>query len=148
MVGDIFMRIWFAGSTCILTGSCNEDDLLSEDHLDFLIQWYSWCESGWKNGNLWAVFHPEIAISQNKDERLCKEHELEGVSSLILDFEAVRMNVDGPHLSRLYNGHMESLNRIAKDLKKNDRLPVCSWRRSSDKIRLTVLRFPLDFIIA
>ena len=65
-------------------------------------------------------FHPKIAISQNKDERLCKEHELEGVSSLILDFEAVRMNADGLHLSRLSKGHMESLNRIAKNLKKND----------------------------
>ena len=29
------MRIWFAGSACILTGSCNEDDLLSEDHSTF-----------------------------------------------------------------------------------------------------------------
>ena len=66
------------------------------------------------------VFHPKIAISQNKDERLCKEHELEGVSSLILDYEAVRMNADGFHLSRLSKGHMESLNRIAKDLKKNE----------------------------
>ena len=54
------------------------------------------------------VFHPKIAISQNKDERLCKEHELEGVSSLILDYEAVRMNADGLHLSRLPNGPMES----------------------------------------
>ena len=44
------------------------------------------------------MFHPKIAISQNKDERLCKEHELEGVSSLILDYEAVRMNADGLHL--------------------------------------------------
>lgn len=66
------------------------------------------------------VFHPKIAISQNKDERLCKEHELEGVSSLILDYEAVRMNADGLHFSRLSKGHMESLNRIAKDLKKNE----------------------------
>ena len=41
-----------------------------------------------------------------------------GVSSLILDYEAVRMNADGLHLSRLSNGHMESLNRITKDLKK------------------------------
>ena len=61
------------------------------------------------------VFHPKIAISQNKDERLCKEHELEGVSSLILDYEAVRMNADGLHLSRLPNGPMESLNHIAKN---------------------------------
>jgi len=38
MVGDIFMRIWFAGSACILKGSCNKGDLLPEDHLDFLIQ--------------------------------------------------------------------------------------------------------------
>lgn len=38
MVGDIFMRIWFAGGACILKESCNEDDLLLEDHLDFLIQ--------------------------------------------------------------------------------------------------------------
>ena len=66
------------------------------------------------------VFHPKIAISQNKDERPCKEHELEGVSSLILDYEAVRMNADGLHLSRLPNGPMESLNHIAKDLKKNE----------------------------
>ena len=66
------------------------------------------------------VFHPKIAISQNKDERLCKEHELEGVSSLILDYEAVRMNADGLHLSRLPNGPMKSLNHIAKDLKKNE----------------------------
>ena len=66
------------------------------------------------------VFHPKIAISQNKDERLCKEHGLEGVSSLILDYEAVRMNSDGLHLSRLSKGHMESLNRIAKSLKKNE----------------------------
>ena len=66
------------------------------------------------------VFHPKIAISQNKDERLCKEHELEGVSSLILDYEAVRMNADGLHLSRLSNGSIESLNHIAKDLKKNE----------------------------
>ena len=29
------MRIWFAGSACILTGSCNEDNLLSDDHLNF-----------------------------------------------------------------------------------------------------------------
>ena len=28
------------------------------------------------------------------------------------------MNADGLHLSRLSNGHMESLNRITKDLKK------------------------------
>ena len=66
------------------------------------------------------IFHPKIAISQNKDERLCKEHELEGVSSLILDYEAVRMNADGLHLSRLSNGPIESLNYIAKDLKKNE----------------------------
>ena len=66
------------------------------------------------------VFHPKIAISRNKDERLCKEPELEGVSSLILDYEAVRMNADGLHLSRLPNGPMESLNHIAKDLKKNE----------------------------
>lgn len=46
------------------------------------------------------VFHPKIATSQNKDERLCKERGLEGVSSLILDYEAVRMNADGLHLSR------------------------------------------------
>ena len=59
-------------------------------------------------------------MSRNKDERLCKEHESEGVSSLILDFEAVRMNADGLHLSRLSKGHMESLNRIAKELKKNE----------------------------
>ena len=65
-------------------------------------------------------FHPKIAISQNKDERLCKEHELEGVSSLILDYEAVRMNADRLYLSRLSNGPMESLNRIAKDLKRQD----------------------------
>ena len=71
------------------------------------------------------VFHPKIAISQNKDERLCKEHELEGVSSLILDYEAVRMNADGLHLSRLSNGSMESLNHIAKDLKKN----IISFRK-------------------
>ena len=31
-------------------------------------------------------------ISRNKDERPRREHELRGVSSLILDFEAVRMN--------------------------------------------------------
>ena len=66
------------------------------------------------------VFHPKIAISQNKDERLCKEHVLEGVSSLILDYEAVRMNADGLHLSRLPNGPMKSLNHIAKNLKKNE----------------------------
>ena len=66
------------------------------------------------------VFHPKIVISQNKDERLCKERELEGVSSLILDYEAVRMNADRLHLSRLPNGSMESLNHIAKDLKKNE----------------------------
>ena len=66
------------------------------------------------------VFHPKIAISQNKDERLCKKHELEGVSSLILDYEAVRMNADGLHLSRLSNEPMKSLNHIAKDLKKNE----------------------------
>ena len=71
------------------------------------------------------VFHPKIAISRNKDERLCKEPELEGVSSLILDYEAVRMNADGLHLSRLSNGSMESLNHIAKDLKKN----VISFRK-------------------
>ena len=65
------------------------------------------------------VFHPKIAISQNKDERLCREHELEGVSSLILNYEAVRMTADGLHFSRLSKGHMESLNRIAKDLKRN-----------------------------
>ena len=41
MAGDVFMRIWFAGNACILTWSCNEDDLLSEDHLDFLIQYIS-----------------------------------------------------------------------------------------------------------
>ena len=66
------------------------------------------------------IFHPKIVISQNKDERLCKEHELEGVSSSILDYEAVRMNADGLHLSRLPNGPMESLNHIAKDLTKNE----------------------------
>ena len=66
------------------------------------------------------VFHPKIAISQNKDERLCKEHELEGVSSSILDYEAVRMNADGLYFSRLSNGPMELLNHIAKDLKKNE----------------------------
>ena len=71
------------------------------------------------------VFHPKIAISRNKDERLCKEPELEGVSSLILDYEAVRMNADGLHLNRLSNGSMESLNHIAKDLKKN----VISFRK-------------------
>ena len=65
-------------------------------------------------------FHPKIAISQNKDERLCKEHELEGVSSLILDYETVRMNADRLYLSRLSNGPMESLSRIAKDLKRQD----------------------------
>ena len=64
------------------------------------------------------VFHPKIATSQNKDERLCKERGLEGVSSLILDYEAVRMNADGLHLIRLPNGSMESLTHIAKDLKK------------------------------
>ena len=32
------MRIWFAGGACILKESYNEDDLLLEDHLDFLIQ--------------------------------------------------------------------------------------------------------------
>ena len=32
------MRIWFAGGACILKGSCNKDDLLPEDHLDFLTQ--------------------------------------------------------------------------------------------------------------
>ena len=53
-------------------------------------------------------FHLKIAISQNKDERLCKEHELEGVSSLILDYKAVRMNADGLYLSRLSNGLMGS----------------------------------------
>ena len=74
------------------------------------------------------VFHPKIAISQNKDERLCKKHELEGVSSLILDYEAVRMNADGFHLSRLSNRSMESLNRIAKDLKKNE----ISFRKTGD----------------
>ena len=37
---------------------------------------------------------------QNKDERLCKEHELEDVSSLILDYEAVRMSAGRLHLSR------------------------------------------------
>ena len=48
------------------------------------------------------IFHPKIVISQNKDERLCKERELEGVSSLILDYEAVRMNADGlPFLYRI-----------------------------------------------
>ena len=66
------------------------------------------------------VFHPKIAISRNKDERLCKKHELEGVSSLILDYEAVRMNADRLHLSRLSNGPMKSLNHIAKDLRKNE----------------------------
>ena len=66
------------------------------------------------------VFHPKIAISQNEDEHLCKEHALEGVSSLILDYEAVRMNADGLHLSRLSNGPMKSLNHIAKNLKKNE----------------------------
>lgn len=30
------------------------------------------------------------------------------------------MNADGFHLSRLSNGHMESLNRIAKELKKKE----------------------------
>ena len=73
------------------------------------------------------VFHPKIAISRNKDERLCNEPELEGVSSLILDYEAVRMNADGLHLSRLPNEPMESLNHIAKDLKKN----VISFRKGS-----------------
>ena len=48
------------------------------------------------------------------------EHELEGVSSLILDYEAVRMNADGLHLRRLSNKPMESLNHIAKNLKKNE----------------------------
>ena len=38
------MRIWFAGSACVLKESCNEDDLLSEDHLVFLIQGYIWCK--------------------------------------------------------------------------------------------------------
>ena len=66
------------------------------------------------------VFHPKIATSQNKDERLCKERGLESVSSLILDYEAVRMNADGLHLIRLPNGSMESLTHIAKDLKKNE----------------------------
>ena len=66
------------------------------------------------------VFHPKIATSQNKDERLCKERGLEGVSSLILDYEAVRMNADGLHLSRLSNEPMESLNHIAKELKKKE----------------------------
>ena len=37
-IPDIFMRIWFTGRACIPKESCNEDDLLSEDHLDFLIQ--------------------------------------------------------------------------------------------------------------
>ena len=32
------MRIWFEGSARILKESCNKDDLLSEDHLDFLTQ--------------------------------------------------------------------------------------------------------------
>ena len=41
-------------------------------------------------------FHPKTAISRNKDERPCKVHELRGVSSLILDFEAVRMNALKP----------------------------------------------------
>lgn len=53
------------------------------------------------------AFHPKIATSQNKDERLCKERGLGSVSSLILDYEAVRMNADGFHLSRLPNGSME-----------------------------------------
>ncbi len=56
------------------------------------------------------------------------EHELEGVSSLILHFEAVRMNADEFHLSRLSNRPMESLNRIAKDLKKNE----ISFRKTGD----------------
>ena len=29
------MRIWFTGRACIPKESCNEDDLLSEDHLYF-----------------------------------------------------------------------------------------------------------------
>ena len=70
------------------------------------------------------VFHPKIATSQNKDERLCKERGLEGVSSLIFDpviyLVRVRMNADGLHLSRLPNGSIESLNHITKDLKKNE----------------------------
>jgi len=37
-----------------------------------------------------------------------------------LDYEAVRMNADGLHLSRFSNGPIESLNHIAKDLKKNE----------------------------
>ena len=37
------------------------------------------------------VFHPKIATSQNKDERLCKERGLEGVSSLILDYDLLIM---------------------------------------------------------
>ena len=78
------------------------------------------------------VFHPKIAISRNKDERLCKEPELEGVSSLILDYEAVRMNADGLHLSRLSKGHMESLNRIAKELKKNELSFRKKGRRPND----------------
>ena len=41
-------------------------------------------------------FHPKTAISRNKDERPRREHELRGVSSLILDFEAVRMNAPKP----------------------------------------------------
>ena len=64
-------------------------------------------------------FHPKTAISRNKDERPRREHELRVVSSLILDYEAIRMNAGGFHLSRLSNGPMESLNRIAKDLKRN-----------------------------
>ena len=48
------------------------------------------------------------------------------IFGVILDYEAVRMNADRLHLSRLSKGHMESLNRIAKNLKKNDRLLVCS----------------------
>ena len=43
---------------------------------------------------------------------------LEGVFIVNLSYEAVRMNADGFHLSRLSKGHMESLNCIAKDLKK------------------------------
>ena len=37
-----------------------------------------------------------------------------------MDYEAVRMNADGLHLSRFSNGPIESLNHIAKDLKKNE----------------------------
>ena len=72
------MRIWFAGSACILF-----------DPVIYLVRVRM---KKWKS---LGGFHPKIAISKNKDERLCKEHELEDVSSLILDYEAVRMNADG-----------------------------------------------------